>query len=137
MYGSSLYWRETHRQPRFLIFDGRIVVLLLMAMMHFRVWTILLALTAAFVLWFFDRKGISADSIVRYLRARLVGRKRSARGVDAERTAVDFGFESARDVAQMKRIIEGRDIAARKAAAKRKGQKTAGPSQLKQQNATG
>lgn len=137
MYGNSLYWRETHRQPRFLIFDGRIVVLLLVAIMHFRVWTILLALTAAFVLWFFDRKGITADSIVRYLRARLVGRKRSARGAGAERIAVDFGFESARDVEQMKRIIEGRDSAARKAAAKRKGVKTAGPSMQKTQKTTG
>ncbi|WP_411840069.1 IcmT/TraK family protein [Paracoccus sp. ME4] len=135
MYGSSLYWRETHRQPRFLIFDGRIVVLLLVAIMHFRVWTILLALIAALVLWFFDRKGISADSIFRYLRARLVGRKRSARGPSAERTAVDFGFETVHDVARMKRLIEGRSMAASKA--KRKGPKASGPSLNKKPNAAG
>lgn len=137
MYGNPLYWRETHKQPRFLIFDGRIVILLLIAIMHFRFWTISLAITAAFVLWFFDRKGISADSIVRYLRARLVGRKRSARGLAAERRAVDFGFESTADVEAMKRIIEGRDMAAKKLADKRNGVKTAPAKGQKKQKKTG
>lgn len=94
MFGTPLYWRITHRQPRFILFDGRVVVLLLLTVMHIRFWTIGLSLTAMFLLWYFERKNISADSILRYLRARLVGPKRSARGFSAERSMVDFGWET-------------------------------------------
>ena len=94
MFGTPLYWRITHRQPRFILFDGRVVVLLLLTVMHIRLWTIGLSLIAMLVLWYFERKNISADSILRYLRARLVGPKRSARGFAAERSVVDFGWET-------------------------------------------
>lgn len=124
MFGSPLFWRETHRQPRFLMFDGRIVVLILLTVMHIRVWTIALTFFAIAVLWFFDRKGVSADSILRFLRATLVGRRRTARGPEAERAAVDFGFETVAHVDRMKRIIAGRQVAsdkARSATAKKAG----------------
>jgi len=93
IFGTPLFWRETHKPGKFLIFEGRVVIVLLLMVMHIRPWTITLALCVMGVLWYFDRKGVSADSILRYLRARLVGRKRSARGVYAERISVDFHFE--------------------------------------------
>lgn len=94
-FGSPLYWRETHKQPRFLIFDGRLVFLILVVLMHLRFWTACVAIAAMFILFFFERKGVSADSILRFIRARIVGSKRTARGVQAERKPVDFGFETA------------------------------------------
>lgn len=93
-FGTPLYWRETHRQPRLLIFDGRLIILFLGVVLHIRLWTVLLALTAIVILYLFERKGVPADSILRYLRARLVGSRRTARGAAAERRAVDFGFET-------------------------------------------
>jgi hypothetical protein len=115
MFGTPLHWRETHRQPRFLMFDGRIVVLILLTVMHIRVWTIALTVLAIAVLWFFDRKGVSADSILRFLRAAIVGRRRTARGRESERPPVDFGFETATHVDKIKRVIAGREHAAAKA----------------------
>lgn len=105
LFGSPLYWRETHRQPRFLMLDGRIVILLLLMVMHIRLWTIALTLVAIAVQWWFGRKGISPDSILRFIRASIVGRKRTARGFAAERSAVDFGFETQSDVERMKQMI--------------------------------
>lgn len=93
IFGTPLFWRETHKPGRFLIFEGRVVIVLLLMVMHLRVWTVALAFTVMIVLYLFDRKGVPADAIARYLRARLVGRKRSARGVHNERVPVDFHFE--------------------------------------------
>jgi hypothetical protein len=125
MFGSPLFWRETHRQPRFLMLDGRIVVLILLTVMHIRVWTIALTLLAILVLWWFDRKGVSADSILRFLRSTLVGRRRTARGPAAERAVVDYGFETEAHVARIRRVIASRSAAAErtlsKSAARRSG----------------
>lgn len=97
-FGTPLYWRETHKQPRFFIFDGRLVFLILLVIMHLRFWTVFLAIATMIILFFFERKGVSADSILRFLRARIVGQRRTARGVAAERHPVDFGFETAAGV---------------------------------------
>lgn len=93
MFGTPLFWRETHKPGKFLMFEGRVVIVLLLMVMHIRPWTIALAFTVMGVLYFFERKGVSADSILRYLRARIVGRRRTARGVHNERVPVDFHFE--------------------------------------------
>lgn len=96
MFGEPIFWRETMKPAKFLIFDVRVVLVLIPAFMHLRYWTLILAIATMFIFWWFDRKGVSTDSILRFLRARLIGRKRSARGVHEERTAVDFGFECQR-----------------------------------------
>lgn len=94
MFGSAMYWRETQKPAKFLFVDGRVVVFLLLMVMHIRVWTIVLAMSAIIVVWLFGRKGIGTDSILRFIRATIVGRKRPARGRDEERSAVDYGFET-------------------------------------------
>lgn len=94
MFGQSVFWRETMKPAKFLIFDSRVVLVLVPAFMHLRLWTFCLSIFTMGVFWWFDRKGISANSILRFLRSRLIGKKRTARGVFEERTAVDFGFES-------------------------------------------
>jgi uncharacterized membrane protein len=94
MYGQNVYWRETMKNGKFLIFEGRVVFVLLPTFMHLRLWTLTIAILTMFMFWWFDRKGISANAIARYLKAKLIGKKRSARGVFEERTAVDFSFET-------------------------------------------
>ena len=93
MFGEPVFWRDTMKPAKFLIFDVRAALALFPALMHLRPWTIALAIAVMGVFWWFDRKGIPADSILRYLRARLVGPRRSARGAHEERLPVDFGFE--------------------------------------------
>ncbi|MXX88321.1 MAG: hypothetical protein F4213_11800 [Boseongicola sp. SB0677_bin_26] len=94
MYGQPVFWRETMMPARFLFFDVRITVVLFPAFMHVRIWTFLVAVIAMAVFVWLERKGVSMDASLRYLRARIVGRRRSARGLHEERLAVDFGNES-------------------------------------------
>lgn len=122
MFGQPVLWRETHLQPRFLWFDARLTVVFLFTLMHITLWTVLFTLACITVLSFFQRKGVSVDSILRYLRARLVGRKRPARPPSMDRLPVDFGFETQEVIeAYVKReelAAEGRLAARRKAASK-------------------
>ena len=126
MYGLPLFWRETHKQVRLFIFDGRLTVVFLLMLMHMAWWTFLLAVTVTAVMYFFETKGISADSIFRALRASFAGRRRTARGVEQERRAVDFGYETEADVRAMEAVIAARGQAHAKrqeAAAARSGSK--------------
>ena len=93
MFGEPVFWRDTMKPAKFLIFDVRAVLALFPALMHMRPWTVALAIAVMGVFWWFDRKGVPADSILRYLRARLVGPRRTARGAHEERLPLDFGFE--------------------------------------------
>lgn len=110
MYGNFVFWRETHKPAKFLIFEVQVVFVLLLAIMHIRLWTVILAFSVMFIFYFFERKGISSSSILRYLRAYIVGRKRSARGLYNERVPVDFYFERKR-YEQMKAAIKFRETA--------------------------
>lgn len=126
MFGKSLYWRETHKQPKFLFLDGRLVLVIFLQIMHIRIWTISLTVFAILVLWFFGRKGISADSILRFIRARIVGNTRTARGHQAQRMPVDFGFETEGHVEQMRKRIsleEKRQIGIREKMNAKRGRK--------------
>lgn len=118
LFGSPIYWRETHKQPRFLFFDGRLVIFIFISIVHLRIWTLLLMLISFGVVSFFERKGVSPDSIIRYIRAKIVGRKRSARGPHNERAAVDYGFETMADIKNFQQVIEFRRQAEEKAKAK-------------------
>lgn len=93
MFGEPVFWRDTMKPAKFLIFDVRAALALFPALMHARPWTIALAIAVMGVFWWFDRKGVPADSILRYMRARFVGPRRTARGAYEERLPVDFGFE--------------------------------------------
>ena len=93
-HGERAFWRETHKPVRFAFLDGRIVPALLLAVMHLRIWTVLLALAAIAVLSLCERRGIRADAMPLHLRARILGRLRSARGIRAERRPANFHFEA-------------------------------------------
>ncbi|MEP3670787.1 MAG: IcmT/TraK family protein [Roseibium sp.] len=108
MFGTPMYWRETQKPVKFLFVDGRVVVVILLMLMHIKLWTFLLALTTVLVVFLFGRKGISMDSIIRFIRATIVGKKRTARGLDAERTVVDYGFETKKTVIDASIALDGR-----------------------------
>lgn len=117
MFGTPLYWRETHRQPKFLMFDGRVIVVMIFFVMHVRFWTFGLVVLTLAVLFWFSRKGVGPDDILRFIRARLAGKRRTARGLGAERLPVDFGFETEAHVERARQRIEFAAKAHEKAAA--------------------
>lgn len=125
MYGSSLWWRESAKQPKLLMFDGRVIILVLFAALHLRYWTVGLTLLTMAILLFFSRKGISADSILRYLRTALNGKRRTARGLHEERSAIDYGFETVamldREELRRMQMIKAHQAAEEKKAAKMVG----------------
>lgn len=121
MYGKPVYWRETHKQPKFVIFDGRVVPFVLLTILRPRWWSISLVLSAMLILWAFERKGISADSILRYLRASFVGYRRTARGLSGERMPVDFSWEQKYHVDAYIRKMSQIQAARSSAASKPKG----------------
>ena len=94
MYGDRVFWRETMMPAKFLIFDSRVVLVIIPFFLHMRLWTLVLTIIVMFVFWWFDGKGVPANAILRFARSWMIGKKRSARGVFEERTAIDFGFES-------------------------------------------
>mgnify|MGYP007027636146 CR=1 FL=1 len=111
-----------------MFFDGRLVVLILLAAMHIAIWTFLLATIAILGARAFEAKGISIDDILRFLRARLVGKRRPARNPSEDRVAVDFGFETLERIEAFEKreglIRNSRAEAHKKALAKKKkGQK--------------
>lgn len=135
MFGRSLYWRDTFRNPRFFVMDGRIAILILIFILHITLWTFLLVAVTAGVLWHFERKGVGPDDILRFIRAGIVGRRRTARGLAAERSAVDYSFETDAHVAAFAARIEAR-AAAHEANAK-KMQAAAAKQATKKQPAKG
>jgi hypothetical protein len=78
--------------------------------MHLKWWTFGLLVIVTSVLYYFESRGISPDSIFRYLRASFVGRRRTARGVEAERYPVDFGYENLEDISRLEKYIEEKTL---------------------------
>ena len=94
MYGSYNYWRETQRQAKFLFLDARIVIFIGIALIHFRVWTLLMLIAAGVAFWWVDRKGLGLAGAARYLRVLVSGSTITARGRENLRLPIDYGYET-------------------------------------------
>lgn len=95
IFGRQALWRETMRPARFLVFDARLIVAVGLMLFHIRIWTIALLLTAAGLLFFFEKwLGLDVPNIVRWVRAKFSGRLRPARRRIDRRSMVDFAFEA-------------------------------------------
>lgn len=62
------HWRETYRAPRFLIFDYRVGIVLVIFFLHIRLWTLYLCVIFFLIFWFIERAGYSVPATFRYLR---------------------------------------------------------------------
>ncbi|MEW5424593.1 IcmT/TraK family protein [Amorphus sp. 3PC139-8] len=93
MYGSNLFWRETMRPARFLIFDARIVVFIAALVLYLRLSTLILFLLAAGVFRIVETRGYDFPNAIRKARSLVAGRFRSARRLSDRRASVDFGAE--------------------------------------------
>lgn len=95
IYNRQAFWRETMRPGRFLIFDARLSVFVLLFMLHLQVWTGLLVLAVAVLFWVCEKVwNLDFANMLRLARSSLAGPQRPARGFAAQRYPADFGFET-------------------------------------------
>ena len=90
MYGQTNYWRETHRPVRFFFLDARIVIFIGLALVHARLWTLILLLTAAIVMLMLEKRGIDPGQLPRHVRSWLAGPVCRARHRSDLRTPVQL-----------------------------------------------
>ena len=92
--GDTNYWRETQKPALFLVFDARIVLFIGLALLHFRIWTLILLAVAAILFWRLQALGINPGNLPILLRTWINGPIIPARGRRFQREPVDYLFES-------------------------------------------
>ncbi|MDE0114904.1 MAG: IcmT/TraK family protein [Albidovulum sp.] len=93
-FGDTNYWREAQRPALFLVFDARIVLFIGLALLHFRVWTLVLLAVSAVVFWRLETRGINPGNLPILLRAWINGPRIPARSRRLQREPVDYLFEA-------------------------------------------
>ena len=88
MYGQTNYWRETQRPVRFFFLDARIVIFIGLALVHARLWTLILLLAAAIVMLVLEKRGVNPGQLPRHVRSWLAGPACRARHRSDLRTPV-------------------------------------------------
>lgn len=91
---TRLSWRQTFRQPKMGPLDYRLVFFLIIFLFYIRLWTFMLLLCVLLVFFILQQRRIEPDNVLRWVRATIAGRERTAHGVGRLRPAVDYGFET-------------------------------------------
>lgn len=73
------HWRDSGRTPRFFGIDARSTFPLLLFLVHIKLWTFILALSATLLFGIIERYGFSASVFLRILRNLLAGKRKYAR----------------------------------------------------------
>lgn len=85
------HWRNTMKPVRFFNFDARAGLILVLVLVHFRTWTLTLAITVNVVFYILERKGLTFSAALRALRSWIVGPKRPAFIYSRRRKLLDTG----------------------------------------------
>lgn len=94
IYGTPVYWRETVRTPRLLIFDARLIFFFLLLILHLRLWTFIALVLACCGFWLIERYGYAFPNALRAIRSLIAGRQRPALPGYRYRSMIDYGFET-------------------------------------------
>ena len=78
IYGRPLYWRATMQPARMLIWDARVAPAVALALVHFRLWTLVLLAVCLGLAALCEYRGMSIPAGFRLLRSTLAGRRRRA-----------------------------------------------------------
>ncbi len=73
------HWRDSARSARFWVFDCRAALPFLLFLLHIRLWSFILAVTATLFFGALERYGFRVDVFMRWLRSTLAGRRKMAR----------------------------------------------------------
>jgi intracellular multiplication protein IcmT len=72
------HWRDSARSARFFIFDAKAAFPMLLFLIHIRLWTFIVAVTATLFFTLLNRYGFSVEVFLRWLRSFLAGRRKLA-----------------------------------------------------------
>ena len=72
------HWRNSMKTVRFFMFDAKAGAFILLLLMHARVWTLILAITANVIFYILERKGLRFASAIRAVRVWFMGQRRPA-----------------------------------------------------------
>ena len=70
------HWRNTMKPVRFLKFDARVGIFLVLVLVHARVWTLVLFIVVMTLFWFLERKGLVFNAALRAARSWMTGPER-------------------------------------------------------------
>ena len=73
------HWRDSARNARFWVFDANACFPVLLAMLHIRIWTIVLAMLATFFFTALNRRGFTIIVFLRATRTFLSGPRKLSR----------------------------------------------------------
>ncbi len=93
--GDAAFWRDTQISARFLVFDSRVALLVLLVLLHARLWTVGLASALLLLSVWIEWRGMRLEQAIRRFRAVLIGRRRLARGPGMRRPVSDLSWEAA------------------------------------------
>lgn len=72
------HWRDSARYPQLFIIDARAVFPVLLCLLHLRLWTIIVAITASAFFAILDRYGFTLAVFGRWIKAKLAGKRKAA-----------------------------------------------------------
>ncbi|WP_198763764.1 IcmT/TraK family protein [Brucella anthropi] len=93
IYGRTIKWRETMRNPSFFMLDGYFIIFLPIFLFHIRWWTFELLVFSAIMFGAFRVFKYRPSSAFRAVRSALAGSNRPVRPSFKARSAIDYGFE--------------------------------------------
>lgn len=74
----AAHWRDSARVARFFFMDARAAFPLLLFLLHIRLWTFIVAVSATLFFGILERYGFSFIVFWRWLRTTLVGKRKVA-----------------------------------------------------------
>lgn len=87
---SSGRWRYSFLPVRFIIFDGRLIFLLIFTMVYPRQSTLVITLLVIFIFWLAERAGYTTPQALRFVRGWVAGPVRYAQSPLRRRSMSDF-----------------------------------------------
>lgn len=70
---ADAHWRDSARTTRFWIVDYRASLMLVLFLLHIRLWTFMLAITAILFFAALERYGFTVPVFMRWFRSKLAG----------------------------------------------------------------
>lgn len=73
---ADAHWRDSARNIKFFIWDGKAAFPFLLFFMYMRLWTLIFAVVATMFFTLLNRYGFKIEVFGRYIRSMLVGRRK-------------------------------------------------------------
>lgn len=103
VYGRHANWRETWRPVMAGPVDGRALFFIIPLFLYLSVKTLILMVMILFVFWMLQRRKVQPDNVLKWMRSKIIGPRRSSRGLSDMRMPVDYGFETMDDYRRAER----------------------------------